>query len=870
VKFAGVTGLVCGLLLVAAFRSAGKRSPQTGAGRSQVAASRASRVSATKSDPNWREAYGKLPLSFEENQGQTAREVRYVSHGNGYELFLTPQEAVLALRPGTDFDLSPLHRAAYIQAIREARRTGQMTVIRLHFDGANPEPQMIGTDRLSTKVNYFIGNDPKNWHTDLPSYAGVKYAGVYPGVDLVFYGKQRRLEYDFVVAPGADPQAIALRVDGARKMRINSHGDLVLSVSGGEVELQKPVVYQNINGERHEIAGRYAMAGNHRVSFAVGSYDRSEPLVLDPVLNYSTYLGGSGLEDNIGAAAIAVDSSGDAFVAGQTMSVDFPVGTNGAVVTPPLTNSGAVYVAELNPAGTQLLYSTYLRGSTTNPNESAFGVAVDSTGKVYVTGITFATNFPTTPTSFNPGPLTTNANGTAFVTKLDPTKSGTASLVYSTYLGGSGTGAGSDSGNAIAVDASGVNAYVAGNTSSTNFPTKNPFQSAPATGNTSGSAFLTRIDTTQSGANSLIYSTYLGGNGVHTLGLFPLDLALGVAVDSSNVAYVAGTTSSTNFPTTSTTAFQTAPPSGNTTDAVFVSKIDTTKTGVPSLVYSTYLAGSAQDLGIAVALGPNNVVYVTGNTSSTDFPVFPLPGTGGPAVSGAFDTTGSAIGKAFISLVDTTKSMAASLQYSTYLGGLTGGTTGFGIKADSSGNAYVGGTTGSTDFPGTKTLGAFQASLSNTIGNAFIAKLNPGANGQKDLLYSTYFGGSSDGTHADQGFAIALDSSTPPNAFLTGQTHSANLPVFPKAPASPTAYQPTLNGISDAYVAKLTPIPTLAVAPTSLAFGPVVIPNTSPAQMVTLTNNTNAAITFTSAIAYNGNPPANPPVPSTEYAATNT
>jgi len=855
VKFVGVTGLVCGLLVVAAFRSAGKRSPQIGAGLSAVAASQAPKTSAATDDPKWGEAYGKLPLSFEENQGQTAREVRYVSHGNGYELFLTPQEAVLALRPSTNYDLSPLHRAAYIQAIREARQTGQMTVIRMHLDGANPEPQMIGTDRLPTKVNYFIGNDPKNWHTDLPSYARVKYAGVYPGVDLVFYGNQRRLEYDFVVSPGADPKAIALRVDGARKMRINSDGDLVLGVSGGEVELQKPVVYQIIKGERREIAGRYTMAGNHRVSFAVGSYDRSEPLVLDPVLNYSTYLGGTGIGNDIGYA-IAVDSSGDAFVAGQTVTVDFPT-TSGAVVTSKNPNSGAAYVAELNPAGTQLLYSTYLCGAITNPAESAFGVAVDSTGKIYVTGMTFAIDFPTTPTSLKPGPLSTNPNGTGFLTKLDPTKSGTASLVYSTYLGGTG----GDSGNAIAVDAAGVNAYVAGNTTSANFPTKNPFQSAPATGNTTGSAFLTRIDTTQSGPNSLIYSTYLGGNGVHTGGLFPGDLALGVAVDSSNVAYVSGTTASTNFPTT-TTAFQTAPPVGNIHSAVFVSKIDTTKTGSPSLVYSTYLAGSTLDTGIAVALGPNNVVYVTGQTNSTDFPVSPLPGAGGPAVSGAFDTTGAS-GRAFISLVDTTKTMAASLQYSTYLGG-GGGTTGFGIKTDASGNAYVGGTTGSSDFPGTKTLGAFQGSLSNTIGNAFIAKLNPGANGQKDLLYSTYFGGSSDGTHSDQGFAIALDSSTPPNAYITGQTYSANLPVFPKAPASPTAYQPALHGSSDAYVAKLTLIPTFTVMPTTLSFGTVFIPNTSPAQTVTLTNNTSAAIPFTSAVV-NGSPAA----ANTDYTVTN-
>src|SRR6266436_5287206 len=378
--------LISGLWFLATFCSSGKHAARAKEEVSAIAAREASDSVGRNQDSKWLENYGRLPLSFEENVGQTAREVRYVSHGSGYELFLTPQEAVVALRPNVPRDLSPRHRTAYIRALRKARRDKQMTAIRLHLEGANPEPQIAGTDPLPTKVNYFIGNDPKKWHTNVPAYARVKYAGVYPGVDLVFYGNQRRLEYDFVVSPGADPKAIALRVDGARKMRINSHGDLVLGVSGGEVELQKPVVYQIIKGERREIAGRYTMAGNHRVSFAVGSYDRSEPLVLDPVLNYSTYLGGTGIGNDIGYA-IAVDSSGDAFVAGQTVTVDFPT-TSGAVVTSKNPNSGAAYVAELNPAGTQLLYSTYLCGTITNSSESAFGIAVDSTGKIYVTGLT--------------------------------------------------------------------------------------------------------------------------------------------------------------------------------------------------------------------------------------------------------------------------------------------------------------------------------------------------------------------------------------------------------------------------------------------------------------------------------------------------
>src|SRR6266480_298937 len=659
VKFLGVTGLVCGLLVAAPFQSAGKRSPQMGAGRSQVATSQASKISATKKDDRkWSAAYGKLPLSFEENQGQTAREVRYVSRGSGYELFLTPREAVLALRGNRPLDLSPPHRTASLRAFRKARRAGQVTAIRMRLEGANPEPQIAGTDPLPTKVNYFIGNDPKKWHTDVPSYGRVKYTGVYPGIDLVFYGNQRRLEYDFVIAPGADPKAIALKVDGARKMRVNRHGDLVLGVSGGEVELRKPVVYQNIRGERREIAGRYVFTGDHRVTFAVGSYDLREPLILDPVLNYSSYLGGS--SDDIGYG-IAVDASGNAFIAGQTLSTDFPTGTNGQVsLIPTPTNSGAAFVAELDPTGTQLLYSTYLAGTTSNTLEAAFAVAVDASGKVYVTGTTFSTDFPTKNALTYPG----NANGTVFVTKLDPTVSGPdlASVIYSTFLGGTGTGG--DHGNAIAVDASG-SAYVAGLTDSTDFPTLNAFQSSP--NNLSGTAFLTRIDTTPSGSASLVYSTYLGGMGTNAGNSLVFgDEAFGVDVDSSHNTYVIGQTSSNDSTLTTTGAYQTTPPVGNIDGSVFVSRIDTTLSGTGSLVYSTYLAGSMLDQGYAIALGPGNVAYVTGTTSSTDF----------PSTAGAFDTSGSTNGKAFVTLVDSSKSGSSSVPYSTYLGG-TSGDTGF-------------------------------------------------------------------------------------------------------------------------------------------------------------------------------------------------
>jgi hypothetical protein len=864
VKLVGVAALFCGILLLAVMVGAGKRGSTGKAGSPTAAASQAAKPGDAKENQRWAEAYGKLPLSFEENQGQAAREVRYVSHGRGYELFLTPQEAVIALRTSTHLDSSPLHRTGHraLGQQRRAARAAQITAIRMSLQGANPEPQISGDERLPTRVNYFTGSDPKNWHTDVPAYARVKYAGIYAGVDLVFYGNQRRLEYDFVVAPGADPKAIQLKIDGARKMRINSRGDLVLSVAGGEVELQKPLVYQQVKDGKREISANYLVTGDHRVTFSVANYDRSKPLILDPILNYSTYLGGSGKEGGF-PMGIAVDNAGDAFLAGQTTSVDFPAGTNaGVTINPnPNPNNGASFVAELNPAGTQLLYSTYLVGTSTNPNDGATSVAVDSTGKlVYVTGVTSSAGFPTN----HPLPTTGGQNsanitrGTCFVTKLDLTQSGNNALVFSTYLGGTGGANGGEIGNGIAVDANG-NAYVVGQTFSTNFPVANAYQDAfnPLNVNNAfGSAFLSKINTINF---TLVYSTYLSGNGANAASTAQGapgygDQAFGVAVDTTGNAYIVGTTTSnnsTNFPSSSN-ANQMAPPAANVLSSAFVSKIDTTMTPnppattTPSLLYSTYIAGSTQEEGNAIALGPNNVAYVTGLTNSNDFPTTPR----------AFDTSvAGPSGKAFVSVVDTTKTgVGNSLTYSTYLGG-SGGETGFGIRVDGAGNAYVVGTTASTDFPGTNTgtkLGGFQTTRPNSFGSPFIAKLFPGGNRTADLLYSTYFGGSGDAptNDTDQGYGIAIDSANPPNVYITGQTFSANMPVFPNPTSVPPAFQTALKGPSDTFVAKLTLIPTMAIMPaagTTLDFGTVLIGTTSAAQTVTLTNNTTGPITFASA-----------------------
>jgi Abnormal spindle-like microcephaly-assoc'd, ASPM-SPD-2-Hydin/Beta-propeller repeat len=868
VKFVGVTGLVCGLLLLTPFRGAVKRMHQPRAGLSPVPANTATNVPRPNADPKLLAAYGKLPLRFEENQGQTNSEVRFVSHGSGYELFLTPQDAVLALR-----STAPQHPAArnHIVTLREsrtARLAERSSAVRIHLEGANSAPRITGVDPLPGKTNYFIGNDPKKWHTDVPNYARVKYEDIYPGVDLDFYGNQRRLEYDFVVAPGASPNAIRLHLEGAQKMRLNAQGDLELSVPGGELVLQKPVVYQLVGGERHEIAGSYAVSRGNEIAFSVPPYDRSKPLVLDPVLNYSTYLGGSAGASVLGTGVdqgfgIALDTAGNSYVAGATFSTDFPTpaAVKGFQKGPLASNAGgAAFVSEIDPTGTTLLYSSYIAGST--PGEIAQGIAVDSTGKIYLTGQTLSTDFPTSSTiaGLKPGPNAGAAGGTSFIVKLDPAQTGAAGLVYSSYLGGTS----GDIGEGIAVDAKG-NAYVTGLTLSppgsggavtnlADFPvTAGAFQSVLNSPN--GNAFLARIDTTQAGTASLIYSTYLGGSDVN-IATAPAgfgDTGFGVAVDGSNNAYIVGTTISDDFPTTAANALRSTKPlaitNGNNT--VFVSKINTAPNANPQLVYSTYLGGEVSDFGTAIALGPNNVAYVTGSTSSLAFRTFPAT---------PFQTTGHTSGVAFISLIDTGKIGSLSLQYSTYLGG-TGTDAGNAIAADAQGNAYIAGKTSSNvDFP--IIAGALQPVYPGAGSAGFISKLNPGNKGQADLLYSTYFGGSGGGgANQDQIHAIALDASNPPNVFVTGETFSATkFPIFPAG-----AFQTTLKGTSDAFIAKLTLIPTLVVSPTSLDFGTVLIGTaTPPTKSVTLTNNTNAAIAFTSAVV-NGNPVA----ANTDYTVTN-
>jgi hypothetical protein len=661
-----------------------------------------------------RAAYEGLPLSFEENRGQADAEVKYVARGPGYALFLTQTEAVLSLRSAGGEAPSKRERP-------RPRRASQPAVLRMRLRGANPAPAVTGEGETGVRTNYFRGDDPQNWHTDVARFGRVRYAQVYPGIDVVYYGEeQRQLEYDFEVAPGADTRQIRLEFAGVRRVRVERRtGELVLKTPHGEVRQHQPVAYQEAGGARREVASRYVLRGEREVGLEVGEYDRTKPLVIDPVLTYSTYLGTT---DDEFATDIAADASGYAYVLGRTNSTRFPVKNGSGLGQNNSEYYDDVFVAKLdtNVGGrASLLYSTYL-------GDDAWGsaIAVDALGVVYVTGVA-RTNFPTK------NEYQTCEKGGVFVTKLDTNASGAAALLYSTCLGGSSW----EGPRGIAVDASGY-VYVAGYTNSPDFPSVRPYQTNQA----NVDAFVSKLDTKAAGPASLLYSTYLGGTS--------FEMATGVAADAAGHAYVTGETRSTNFPLKNQLQKNQAD-----VDA-FVTKLDTNVAGPASLLYSTYLGGNSEDHARDIAADNEGNAYVTGETWSTDFPT-----------KNQYQGDAEHI-DAFVTKLDTNAAGAASLRYSTYLGGVWVD-VGVGIGLDPSGNVYVVGDTSSGDFP---TKNPYQM-MRDDSSDIFITKLNPNLAGEASLLYSTYLGGD----FYDVSAAIAVDPVG--NAYVTGYTHSSAFPL---------------------------------------------------------------------------------------------
>jgi Beta-propeller repeat len=633
--------------------------------------------------------YGHLPLSFEANQGQTNDQVQFLARGPGYTLFLTAREAVFNFRPPVAHGQRPTGFVPRPGAVQDTPDTAR-AVVRMQLLGANSAPQVVGLEELPGKANYFIGNDPQQWRTHVPTYAKVQYAAVYPGVDLVYYGQARQLEYDFVVAPGADPAVITLGFEGVDHVDVDAQGDLVLATASRSLRFQKPVIYQEADGRRQAIAGGYIRKGLHQVGFHVAAYDVARPLVIDPVLSYATYLGGRGGETGFG---IAVDAAGAAYVTGITTSADFPTVDP---LQPALDGFADAFVVKLTADGAALVYATYLGGSGVRVDQGQ-GIAVDATGAAYVKGFTFSPDFPTVH------PLQPALGGgvvDAFVAKL--TADG-AALVYATYLGGSGD----DRGTGIAVDADGA-AYVTGSTCSADFPTVHPLQptfggggNCSQGGTPGGDAFVAKL--TADGA-ALVYATYLGGSDDENSG------ASGIAVDAAGQAYVTGSTTSADFPTVH--PLQLRPPALSSPTDAFAAKL---RADGSALVYATYLGGSSADAGTGIAVDASGAAYLTGFTFSPDFPtVHPLQPTLRSSVSSnAFVAKFTANG--------------AALVYSTYLGGCSA-EVGFGIAVDAVGAAYVTGQTSSPDFPATPeafqtTLGGGGSCGQRLQSDAFVAKI---------------------------------------------------------------------------------------------------------------------------------------------------
>ena len=664
--------------------------------------------SSSAEDTRLAAAYVKIPLSFEANAGQTDAQVAFLARGAGYTLFLTPAEAVLSLRAGSS-------DAAALPAS-----------LRLKLRGASRTPRVTGLEPLATRSNYLVGNDPARWRTDVPHFGKVRYEAVYPGIDLVYYGRQGQLEYDFVVRPGADPRQIRLDFVGADRVELDVQGDLLVRVGQETLRQHKPIVYQEREGQRQAVAGSYVVDGRSRAAFRLGDYDRSQPLVIDPVLTFSTYLGGG---DDAGQG-IAVDASGYAYVTGRS-SYGFPLAN-------PLQGTPAglwdVFVAKLDTVGSSLVYSTYLGGSG---YDEGLGIAVDTSGNAYVTGYTKSANFPTA------SPLQgANAGGSdVFVAKLNAAGS---ALVYSTYLGGSGD----DTGRRIAVDSSG-NAYLVGDTSSLNFPTAAPFQ--PLNQGGPFDAFVVKLN---AAGTALVYSTYLGG-GFN-------DVGRGLALDGSGAAYVTGETASLNFPTAN--AFQPTNAGGaNGGYDAFVTQLNPSGS---ALVYSTYLGGSqdfyglGEDHGRGIAVDSLGQAYVTGDTSSTNFPT-----------ANAIQPAYASYGDAFVTKLN---AAGSALVYSTYLGGhggyrINGEDVGNDIAVDRAGCAHVTGWTGAPDFPTVRPLDP----VGTVTSKAFVAQLNAAGSAFK---YSTYLGG---GTfpfdNQELATGIAVDAAR--NTYVVGRTSSNYFPT---------------------------------------------------------------------------------------------
>jgi hypothetical protein len=703
--------------------------------------------------PTKDQLFASVPLYFEPLDSSTSPG-GFVARGGNYQFLLRADEVMLALsKIDSSASSSPFERDSLTAPRAMATRT-----LRMSFPGCNAKATLAGLAQGVATVNYFVGADPAQWRKGVATFSKVRVGNLYPGIDLVYYGNQQKLEYDFVIGPHVDPRLIAIRFQGADNIRVTPEGELVLRLGSDQVRQPAPRLYQVVKGAAKEVRGSYRFKDPTTVEFAVGEYDPDLPLIIDPILGYSSYFGG-----NAGDISLAIKvhtNSGSVYIAGQTLSTSFPFTVPPGALQTNFhggTINGDAFVAKFDQTLTNLLYLTYFGGTA---NDAVLDLAVDDAGNAFITGFTESTNLPTANALFSriAGTFDPKFNAfpiDAFIAELNPSGS---QLVYSTYLGGSDT----DIAGGIAVGPGGT-AYVTGYTTSTNFPTTN---AAFSVFKGSRDVFIAAIG---AGGTPLIYSTYMGGTNV--------DEGEGIAVDNTGVAYVTGYTSSTNFPTTN--AFRTLLNSGTNAVAndVFVARFSPGG----ALTTSTFLGGTNSDAGFRIALDAANAAYVTGSAGSPDFPNTATNIVGlrvGATGSNSFNSD------AFLAKI-TFSSNVATLAWSSLFGG-TKDDTGWGLAVDAVGDAFVIGLTLSTNFPVLNTNDFLRATNSGRQ-DLFVTAFDAGGNA---LLYSAYLGGSGD----DYGYGIALDSAD--NAFITGRTLSTDFPVV-------GGFQGSLTGPNDAVIAKI-------------------------------------------------------------------
>ncbi|TLD43181.1 MAG: Cell surface protein [Candidatus Jettenia ecosi] len=733
------------------------------------------------------ENYGKLPLYFIRNDGQADEKVRFYERGIGHTTSFTPKGVYLSLAPASQSPLShestqfspsykftnsppstefpsshPFTKSPFSKGgqrgitkdnsphnPQKETRTNQFVhatqpeTIKLIPLGANKDPLIIPEGLQEAKVNYFIDKNPEDWKTNISTYQAILYKDIYQDIDMRFYGNNRQLEYDIIVKPGANPSWVQLSYQGIEDLKVTEEGDLEIGLKDGKLIQKRPYVYQEIEGKRVERKGEFKVSrleskvqnlkhktrnSKHFIyAFQVASYDKRYPLVIDPILEYSTYLGGSGLDSGRG---IAVDTAGNVYVTGGTYSFDFPTAN---ALDKKGNKEGDVFITKMNAAGTSLIYSTYLGGN--DGGEYGAGIAVDAARNVYIVGNTTSFYFPT----FNAFDESYNGGGDIFVAKINA--AGT-NIIYSTYLGGSG----GEWSYGMAIDASG-NVYITGEVQSGDFPTVNAFDESFGPGH---EAFVTKMN---ADGKSLIYSTYLGTSAT---------LGNGIAADAFGNAYVTGRTY--GIPLVN------ALDETNFGGEAFVTKINTDGS---NLIYSTYLGGSSGDDGTGIAVDADGNAYITGRTSSDDFPTV-------NAIDGSLNGSGDA----FVTKIN---AAGTSLIYSTYFGG-SDGENNIKIAIDADRNVYITGSTFSGDLP---TVNALDGNL-NGKSDLFVTKMNAAGT---SLIFSTYFGGGSDYYPYDGDSVSGIAVDTVGNAYITGWTGLYDFPIV-------NAFDASLIG-RDAFITKI-------------------------------------------------------------------